>query len=96
MGAWIEMFCIAYLSYSVPVAPHVGAWIEITICDQAALFPLSLPTWERGLKFPTLYLLSSAQDVAPHVGAWIEIYYFHTSLIKVMSLPPWERGLKWA
>ena len=32
------------------VAPHVGAWIEISIIRFPCLLPVSHPTWVRGLK----------------------------------------------
>ena len=32
------------------VAPYAGAWIEIPLFEVPALFVLSLPTRERGLK----------------------------------------------
>ena len=34
---------------------------------------LSLPSWERGLKFTNMSLAVWAEQVAPFVGAWIEI-----------------------
>ena len=33
-----------------PVAPYVGAWIEIWSVNWDLPESLSLPTWERGLK----------------------------------------------
>ena len=36
---------------TIIVAPLVGAWIEITITDVAPKTEVSLPSWERGLKF---------------------------------------------
>jgi len=35
---------------------------------------MSLPTWERGLKFSKCYTCSTPPWVAPYLGAWIEIY----------------------
>ena len=63
------------------VAPLTGAWIEImgTILndmDQAA----SLPSRERGLKYPGTTHSRSGYKVAPLTGAWIEI---------TMSLNEW-------
>ena len=34
----------------LPVAPLVGAWIEIHFCHLLTFLFLSLPSWERGLK----------------------------------------------
>ena len=36
---------------------------------------MSLPTWERGLKYCTQYSRRKYAVVAPHVGAWIEILW---------------------
>ena len=56
---------------------------------------VSLPLWERGLKFLTgkrgLYEIS----VAPLVGAWIEIDIYGPLIDSLLSLPLWERGLKY-
>ena len=35
----------------ISVAPFVGAWIEILLLQRCLLPILSLPLWERGLKF---------------------------------------------
>ena len=35
------------------VAPLVGAWIEILSSVVPSYHLMSLPLWERGLKFPT-------------------------------------------
>ena len=55
---------------------------------------LSLPLWERGLKF--LYGKNSSELlVAPLVGAWIEITATALGATNLnQSLPLWERGLK--
>ena len=34
---------------------------------------LSLPSWERGLKFASIQSITPNEPVAPFVGAWIEI-----------------------
>ena len=74
MGAWIEISVATIPDKLISVAPLVGAWIEIL---HLRLFlhdiALSLPSWERGLKFK--YSASSTRplSVAPLVGAWIEI-----------------------
>ena len=33
-----------------PVAPLVGAWIEIKVQKRCSIIAASLPSWERGLK----------------------------------------------
>ena len=55
------------------VAPLVGAWIEMPYFRNTRIFLLSLPLWERGLKYfadGTEYMVDY---VAPLVGAWIEM-----------------------
>ena len=37
---------------------------------------VSLPSWERGLKYCKRHSLYGCKGVAPLVGAWIEIGYF--------------------
>ena len=51
----------------------MGAWIEILARRISSLFLLSLPLWERGLKYNQHYLYYKKHGVAPLVGAWIEI-----------------------
>ena len=36
---------------------------------------MSLPAWERGLKYCIRQYLVRGKDVAPRVGAWIEIFF---------------------
>ena len=55
---------------------------------------MSLPSWERGLKFMKLALFDYRFWVAPLVGAWIEINTDGKHAYRVQSLPSWERGLK--
>ena len=56
------------------VAPHAGAWIEITtaFCSQAT-YLLSHPMRVRGLKSGGPRMPDKPARVAPHAGAWIEI-----------------------
>ena len=35
------------------VAPHMGVWIETFLCLIYSEGSASLPTWERGLKYPS-------------------------------------------
>ena len=56
------------------VAPLVGAWIEIVFnFNFKNGVTVSLPSWERGLKFYQKELHIFLYIVAPLVGAWIEI-----------------------
>ena len=75
MGAWIEI-CKPFGLIPIDlVAPLVGAWIEILLTELArAARIMSLPLWERGLKYWMWTVLSPLKFVAPLVGAWIEIY----------------------
>ena len=45
---------------------------------------LSLPSWERGLKYPSLPGNDQSSLVAPLVGAWIEI----SEAPPIISFPP--------
>ena len=73
MGARIEICFGVSLRHGKSVAPLVGARIEI--CDEFPLInqTLSLPSWERGLKFVQSCYLMYSGEVAPLVGARIEI-----------------------
>ena len=83
------------------VAPHVGAWIEITTSTAPIWSGLSHPTWVRGLKsLPVIDTVACnrhgrTSPVAPHVGAWIEIVQgFDVEGLLDRSHPTWVRGLK--
>ena len=54
VGAWIEITSMLMSLMCLPVAPLVGAWIEIILFIVVLLTPLSLLSWERGLKFHTI------------------------------------------
>ena len=58
---------------TINVAPLVGAWIEIRNVGIRKQTDVSLPLWERGLKYLCVNNISKRWDVAPLVGAWIEI-----------------------
>ena len=94
VGAWIEISKTWGYFLKNKVAPLVGAWIEIVTVDYKNGVLLSLPSWERGLKYTLLYLLRMEYLVAPLVGAWIEIMKSALGGIMCTSLPSWERGLK--
>ena len=51
VGAWIEICRICQRLCRIQVAPLVGAWIEIVVNLLSSCIPLSLPLWERGLKY---------------------------------------------
>ena len=50
VGAWIEIKSREYCWKGIGVAPLVGAWIEISSFCLENNQPVSLPSWERGLK----------------------------------------------
>ena len=58
------------------------------------LINASLPSRERGLKFPYGTHRQAPAQVAPFAGAWIEIIYVCYYIITERSLPSRERGLK--
>ena len=61
------------------------------------LVAVSLPLWERGLKYNNNAAGIRFLSVAPLVGAWIEIHVTPPGKIPVLlSLPLWERGLKFS
>ena len=55
MGAWIEISEYQITDRLDKVAPLVGAWIEIYRCLHLYGVVLSLPLWERGLKYENLH-----------------------------------------
>ena len=94
VGAWIEIITERPKEIKCRVAPLVGAWIEISGSYVFFNKLVSLPLWERGLKFDNKLNDSVGQPVAPLVGAWIEITSTIRPLLSTLSLPLWERGLK--
>ena len=77
-----------------PVAPLVGAWIEIShgiiYLKRTNVAPL-VGAWIEIKMHQNCVRLSF---VAPLVGAWIEILRFPVSMKLIWSLSSWERGLK--
>ena len=73
VGAWIEIRRCIKRRLALLVAPFVGAWIEIGNTGTNLKYKLSLPSWERGLKFHVIDTGILTGKVAPFVGAWIEI-----------------------
>ena len=51
VGAWIEIMKSALGGIICTVAPLVGAWIEICLTHKEKRSLVSLPSWERGLKY---------------------------------------------
>ena len=73
VGAWIEIAPQLHRGIRCLVAPLVGAWIEMSSAHASSSKNLSLPLWERGLKFFFKATSRTSSAVAPLVGAWIEI-----------------------
>ena len=48
---------------------------------------MSLPTWERGLKYHLCHHLCWQASVAPYMGAWIEIYAVAEQLKQLTVAP---------
>ena len=79
----------------LPVAPLVGAWIEIHFCHLLTFLFLSLPSWERGLK---LHCKEGSTPSLSSLPSWERGLKYpcqaQTDLC-LPSLPSWERGLKY-
>ena len=65
VGTWIEISYATGSTTSVGVVPLVGTWIEIYQIMTSFVDILSCPSWARGLKFNSLYLLISNWSRAP-------------------------------
>ena len=82
------------MRYRDPVAPFVGAWIEIltffSILSRKAVAPF-VGAWIEIFAYTPAFLPAL---VAPFVGAWIEIRHMRLLPQGSTSLPSWERGLK--
>ena len=77
------------------VAPHVGAWIEITYGAWADIFFQVAPHVGAWIEITKSEEKRKNLAVAPHVGAWIEITgIISASRKESMSHPTWVRGLK--
>ena len=59
VGAWIEIICTGIGWQQTFVAPLVGAWIEILKLRWEIEFLMSLLSWERGLKYELVRLMSA-------------------------------------
>ena len=51
----------------------MGAWVEMLMCRFIMMLFMSLPSWERGLKYVETNEYDKYDKVAPLVGAWVEI-----------------------
>ena len=89
---------IRYLTMAIsmiPVAPLVGAWIEIYYFSCFIYLEAVAPLVGAWIEIPVGTATLPENVVAPLVGAWIEILYARGVLAgSITSLPLWERGLK--
>ena len=70
----------------------MGAWIEmIKPAFRRSSRTLSLPLWERGLKFENGLQRKNETEVAPLVGAWIEIVQDFSLLVYRLGRSPCGR-----
>ena len=80
----------------IVVAPHAGAWIEMTLAYISSCRYMVAPhagAWIEIVVFGDIYEMG--WDVVPHAGAWIEIILSRTRARHGSSLPTRERGLKY-
>ena len=79
------------------VAPHAGAWIEMSACYAPYLEQRHVaPHAGAWIEMPMLRAHEWDDTVAPHAGAWIEIVIgIIETTFKHRSLPTRERGLKY-
>ena len=77
-----------------PVAPPVGAWIEIIKLQKPQPVIQVAPPVGAWIEIMWQAVSARLQSVAPPVGAWIEICNKCCHIYHFSSLPPWERGLK--
>ena len=88
MGARIEILIPGCLPSWCPVAPFVGARIEMTAgLHTRHRTGTSLPLWERGLKLTFRQQKSGHCHVAPFVGARIEILAIVSASVLVPVAP---------
>ena len=78
-----------------PVAPLVGAWIEILFCRHWSVCHFVAPLVGAWIEIIITGDNSTGIIVAPLVGAWIEMFWFCFGSVLVRSLLSWERGLKY-
>ena len=69
----LKSYLASLIAHGLPVAPRVGAWIEILKISADPWSNPSHPVWVRGLKSRYCCVNRYPLLVAPRVGAWIEI-----------------------
>ena len=76
------------------VAPLVGAWIEICLTHKEKRSLVSLPSWERGLKYKINVYAPINLWSLPSWERGLKSTALDTLVATPASLPSWERGLK--
>ena len=80
---------------TICVAPLVGAWIEITMPPDKKTISLSLPLWERGLKYCPCISCGEDYMSLPLWERGLKFKFIRHISPSPLSLPLWERGLKY-
>ena len=70
------------------VAPHWGAWIEMSGWISVPLKRSVAPHWGAWIEISRASCPSSSPPVAPHWGAWIEISVETTQIYVAMRRTP--------
>ena len=70
--------CVAYVA-PARVAPHAGAWIEISSPSTSARAAVVAPHAGAWIEMVNIFTSASVTFVAPHAGAWIEMVNIFTS-----------------
>ena len=76
------------------VAPRVGAWIEIEVNQNLHSLSVSLPVWERGLKYTYQISMFATEPSLPVWERGLKYMPVRQTALRPVSLPVWERGLK--
>ena len=85
---------LAHGSSAALVAPHWGAWIEITTTPKTHPYGTVAPHWGAWIEITKLDRDGDGVAVAPHWGAWIEIRRRPKRHPLMGSHPTGVRGLK--
>ena len=71
---------IRKLLVNIAVTPFVGVWIEMEESIDLLRSPMSLPSWECGLKWNDRCGKETSASVTPFVGVWIEMQWKNVQL----------------
>ena len=76
VGAWIEIPVLCIALCVAKVASLVGAWIEIFNLCEGRLLALSLPLWERGLKYKGCHHIKKSLPSLPLWERGLKCHFF--------------------